>query len=240
MDRPDPGVSPTGLSTRALVFEGQAAHLFWLALLVGGILLASRIEGVLEGAYLGLSTETWLWLAILSPVGHQLWVWLCWRGELHAGWLSRHLGPAGFRIYAVGFALWSAARFFTVIAVSESNRGSLALDHRLLDGLALLAAIPAVYLFYSVARYFGFSRALGADHFDVSYREKPFVRRGIFRFTRNGMYTYGFLILWIPGLLAGSKAGLLAALFNHLYIWVHYSCTELPDMRRIYALKETP
>lgn len=225
---------------RALLFEGQAGHLLWLVLLLGGVSLASRWGGVLDGSYLGLSTETWLWLAVLAPVGHQVWVWLCWRSELHARWLSGHLGRAGFRVYAAGFVLWSAVRIYTVIAVSESNRGSLGVDERALSALALVAAVPAAYLFYSVVRYFGFIRALGADHFDPSYRRKPFIRRGIFRFTRNGMYTYGFLVLWIPGLLAGSKAGLLAALFNHLYIWVHYFCTELPDMRRIYAEKDSP
>ena len=38
-----------------------------------------------------------------------------------------------------------------------------------------------------------------------------------------------------PGLYASSQAALLAAAFNHAYIWVHYFCTELPDMKRIYG-----
>ena len=95
--------------------------------------------------------------------------------------------------------------------------------------------VPIVYLFYSVARYFTFRRALGIDHFDPSYRTKPLERRGIFRFTRNGMYTFGLLVVWLPGLYAASKAALLAALFHHASIWVHYACTELPDMRRLYG-----
>ena len=28
---------------------------------------------------------------------------------------------------------------------------------------------------------------------------------------------------------------LAVALFQHAYIWVHYYCTEKPDMRRIYG-----
>ena len=28
---------------------------------------------------------------------------------------------------------------------------------------------------------------------------------------------------------------LLSAAFSHLYLWVQYLCTELPDMRRIYT-----
>ena len=31
-----------------------------------------------------------------------------------------------------------------------------------------------------------------------------------------------------------SVAALAVALFNHLYIWVHYFATERPDMQRIY------
>jgi hypothetical protein len=43
------------------------------------------------------------------------------------------------------------------------------------------------------------------------------------------------LILWVPGLWWASPAALVVALFNHLYIWVHYYATERPDMRRIYG-----
>jgi len=45
----------------------------------------------------------------------------------------------------------------------------------------------------------------------------------------------GLLILWIPGLVFASRAALLAALFHHLYIWVHYFTTEKPDLKRIYG-----
>ena len=76
---------------------------------------------------------------------------------------------------------------------------------------------------------------MGIDHFDPSFRTKPFVRQGIFRFTSNGMYVYGFFMLWVPGLWWASTAALAAAAFNHAYIWVHYCATELPDIRRIYG-----
>jgi hypothetical protein len=49
------------------------------------------------------------------------------------------------------------------------------------------------------------------------------------------MYAFGFLLIWFPGLWYASLAALAAALFSHLYIWVHYYCTERPDMQRIYA-----
>ncbi len=205
-----------------------------LALLLAAAAWVGRGEGFRQGSYLGISTATWFWWSVAFPVIHQMWVLVCWRLELHHQWLSRNLGEWGFRIYGAGFVLLSAARIYTMIAVSIANQGTLQVSQQLLNVIALMVAIPAIYLFYSVARYFSSRRALGIDHFDPSYRDKPFVREGIFRFTRNGMYTFGVAAVWLPGLLCASQAGLLAAAFSHLYIWVHYFCTELPDMRRIY------
>lgn len=216
-------------------FEGQAHHLLWLAILLAGVAWIGRGEGFRQGSYLGVSTSAWLCWSIALPVIHQVWVVVCWRSELHHQWLTLNLGDGGFRLYAVGFALWSAGRFLTIIPLAVANQGTVNVDQRFLNLLALVIAVPMIYLFYSVARYFGFRRALGADHFDPLYRQKSFVRQGIFRFTRNGMYTFGFGAIWLPGLIYASKAALLSALFSHLYIWVHYFCTELPDMRRIYG-----
>jgi hypothetical protein len=182
-----------------------------------------------------VSAATWFWLSILFPILHQVWVWICWRMQLHHQWLSRSLGSWGFRLYGAGFALLSFARLYTLTTTAIATEGSLRVDQGLLNVLALVLAIPMFYTFYSVTRYFGYRRALGIDHFDPSYRTKPFVRKGIFRFTRNGMYTFGLMIVWLPGLIWGSKAALLSAAFSHLYIWVHYFCTELPDMWRIYG-----
>lgn len=90
-------------------------------------------------------------------------------------------------------------------------------------------------LLVSLKRHFGVRRAMGADHFDPAYRSAPLVRRGLFRVTPNAMYVFGFALLWIPGFLLASRAALLSAAFQHAYIWVHYGCTERPDMARIYA-----
>ncbi len=222
------------MSTMRLLLERQGLHLLLLVALVGGITGLADYVDAWEGQYRGLSTPTWFGLALGSAVVHQGWVWLCWRVELHTGWLTRTFGPAGFRLYATGFALLVATRFFLLIAVAASNPQTLPVSEIFLDLTATALLVPIVYLFYSVARYFTFRRALGIDHFDPSYRTKPLERRGIFRFTRNGMYTFGLLLVWLPGLYAASKAALLAALFHHAYIWVHYACTELPDMRRVY------
>ena len=221
--------------TMRLILERQGLHLLLLVALVGGVTVLADAIDAWDGRYWGLSTPTWFGLAVSGAVVHQGWVWLCWRMELHAGWLTRTFGAAGFRLYATGFVLLAAVRIFLLVAVATSNRQTLPVSETLLDLIATALLVPIGYLFYSVARYFTFRRALGIDHFDPTYRTMPLERRGIFRSTRNGMYTFGLLMVWLPGLYAASKAALLAAFFHHAYIWVHYACTELPDMRRIYA-----
>ena len=103
----------------------------------------------------------------------------------------------------------------------------------LLLGVVLLA--PALYTLWSVGHYFGLARALGGDHFRVKYREMPMVREGAFRWTGNAMYALAFLGLWSIAFLTGSLGALSLALFQHAYVWVHYYCTEEPDMKLIYG-----
>lgn len=43
-----------------------------------------------------------------------------------------------------------------------------------------------------------------------------------------------FLLLWSIALFQGSQPALIVAIFQHAYIWVHYFCTEKPDMEIIY------
>ena len=218
-----------------LFFERQWLHAALLAVLLSSAALACGLDGFQAGQLWGIDTSKWFWIAIAMAVAHQVFVWLCWRAQLHAGWLTRVFGARAFPLYAIGFSVLGILRVVVVFGVAIANRDTLRLDPIVLKCLAVVVAIPAVYLFYSVKRYFSFKRAFGIDHFDASYRSASFERRGIFRFTRNGMYVYGFLILWVPGLWFGSVAALCAALFNHLYIWVHYHATEFPDMKRIYG-----
>jgi protein-S-isoprenylcysteine O-methyltransferase Ste14 len=190
---------------------------------------------VQRGELWGIGTPAWFWLAVVTPIAHQVFVWFCWRTQLHAKLLARLLGKGAFAIYASGFAILGAARVTSIVLLSEANRDTLPVNAIIPRIAAIVAAVPAAYLFYSVARYFGFLRATGRDHFDESYRTRGLERRGIFRFTNNGMYIFGFLLMWLPGLWYASAAGLCVALYNHLYIWVHYFATEKPDMRHIYG-----
>ena len=217
------------------MFEKQWLHGLGLGLLLIALGWAMTFEPLQTGELWGLGTRYWFWTAALIAVAHQVYVWFCWRSQLHAQLLTRMLGKRAFPAYAAGFALLGISRVLAVFALAIANRDTVPLDSALLKTAAIVALLPALYLFYSVKRYFTFTRALGIDHFDPAWRSAPFVRQGIFRFTRNGMYVYGFLLMWVPGLWWGSAAALAVALFNHLYIWVHYYASELPDMARIYG-----
>jgi hypothetical protein len=215
------------------ILEKQLQHLIALVVLLAGVVWIAR-DDFLAGEFMGLSTKAWLWVSIAVPIVHQVYVWLAWRLELHYGLIQKWLGPRAFPLYCAGFAILFLARPLTVIGLAIADRGTLPLAPWIGWVLAVVCFIPSAYLGYSVVHYFGIERAFGIDHFDPTYRDKPFVRQGIFRWTSNAMYKFGFLALWVPGFLLLSEAALLAALFNHLYIWVHYYFTELPDIRHIY------
>jgi hypothetical protein len=216
------------------IFEKQGYHLLSLLFLVGGVWFAAGGE-LLRGSWLGISSGTWLVLAVLFPILHQVYVLLGWRGEYYYGWLSGAFGDQAFSVWAFGFMVLFLARPFTVLGLAVANRGTLPLPLWATLPLITVCLGLVAYLAYSFLKYFGAERALGRDHFQPDlYRDLPLVKEGIFRWSSNAMYTYGFLALWAIGLIFTSRAALLAALFNHLYIWVHYYTTELPDMRHIY------
>ena len=220
------------------IFERQWAHLVGLLVLVPAVALIGRLDAFSFGSLLGVSTGWWLALSVGVAVAHQLWVLLFWRLELHYRAISGVLGKAGFPLYAAGFALLFLARPLLLVLLALANEGTLPISKPLAWIFSATLSLPALYVFYSVARYFGFHRALGADHFDVTYRQRGLERRGSFGLVRNSMYLLGLLFLWVPGLIWRSNAALLAAAFQHAYIWVHYYTVELPDMRRIYGHDE--
>jgi hypothetical protein len=221
------------------LFEKQGWHALSLAILLVGTTMLTKIEGILTGKLFGLSTTFWFWLAVSIPIAHQILVMVVWRKQLEDQWMTRLFGERDFTVYTIMFNKLFLSRPVSAILLSIANRESFNLPIGWRVGISLALFIPFACLMYSVLKYFGFKRALGIDHFDESYRELPLVRKGIFKYTSNGMYTFGFFIMWIPPILAASKAGLLLAAFSHLYIWVHYFTTEKPDMERIYG-KTTP
>ncbi|HEX6269344.1 MAG TPA: methyltransferase [Anaerolineales bacterium] len=216
------------------MFEKQAQHYLLLGILLAGVFFFARGD-VLSGQLWGMATETWLWLAVAVPVLHQISVGLLWRAELYHHKMAEWFGDQAFDIFKIIFTTLFIGRPITLILLGISNMNTLMLDPGIAYVLAVILFVPFAYTMYSVFHYFGIDRAYGADHFDTSYRSKPFVKQGMFKYTDNAMYKFGFLILWVIALVLLSKAALLVAAFSHLYIWVHFYFTELPDIRHIYG-----
>ena len=172
------------------------------------------------------------WSAIAIPVAHQVFVWMAWRLELQSAAVSNTIG---FRGYVAIFSLLFSGRFVSLIALAWLDRGSLMLPVLLQAILTTLFGLVGFYAMYSIKLYFGFTRAAGADHFDSRYRNIPLVREGIFRFTKNGMYLYSFLLFWAIAIGFNSTAAMTVTAFTHAYIWVHFYSTEKPDMDFIYS-----
>ena len=209
--------------------------MFLLLLLLAGTGFLAKGD-LLNGQLWGISTSTWFWIAVGVPVLHQITVVLLWRAELHHHKLTESLGNQAFPVFKVIFTILFLARPVSLVLLGISNSGTLGMNPALAYAVAVILFLPFAYTMYSVVRYFGVNRAYGEDHFDpTSYRNKAFVKEGMFRFTSNAMYKFGFLGLWMIGFAFLSKAVLLAAAFNHLYIWVHFYFTELPDIRHIYG-----
>jgi hypothetical protein len=220
------------------IFEKQFTHVICVLALLGILFLFSRFDEFFSGNFWDITTLTWLLLLVSNTIIHQVYVWFCWRTELHLGLLSKLFGKYSFLVYATLFFPLMILRLVLITLLAISNQHSISIPVSLTVILCTALTIPAVYLMYSVSRFFGFKRAAGIDHFDPSYKAMPFVREGLFRYTDNGMYIYGFLVLWIPGVLFSSVTALAAAIFSHLYIWVHYFCTEKPDIEIIYCKQE--
>ncbi|MDA1330146.1 MAG: methyltransferase [Chloroflexi bacterium] len=214
--------------------EKQHYHLIAVIILLLTFQRLAALPGALNGAYLGLTAAQWYWAAIWIAIAHQVYVMLVWRAELHYGAPSRLLGDRALSVFGIGFALFSFARIGAPVGLAIATAGSLAWPRPLTITLALISLLLTTALMLSVARYFGFRRALGGDHFNPAYRTMPKASGGLYDYVDNGMYIFGFFVFWFIAFAWSSLGALLVALFNHLYIWVHYYTTEKPDMARIY------
>jgi len=213
----------TNTNSTSRLWVGQPFHFSFLSLLLVLVYFVWN--------YLGQPFPVAFWCAIAFPVLHQIFVWLTWRLELHCAAISKSIG---FRGYILFFFLLFFGRFISLLALAWIDRGSLNLQIIPLTTFTTLLALPGLYAMYSVVKYFGMARAAGADHFDPKYRDIPLVKKGIFRFTSNGMFLYAFLLFWAIAVGFNSIAALLVAAFSHVYVWVHYYATEKPDMEFLY------
>ena len=217
------------------VFERQIILYVLLGILIALVYRGLGIPGILAGRLMGIATETWLYVSLAIAIAHHTYVWFCWRMQLHFKIITNFMPKRGFHLYAAGFFILFFLRLLSILLLAISNRGSMGANIIVLHAVSAIAAVPAVYTLYSVYKYFGLLRATGQDHFDESYRNRPFEKRGMFKYSKNAMYTYGLLIVIIPGLLFNSRAGLVVGVFNYIYAWIHYYTLELPDIKRIYG-----
>ena len=146
-------------------FENQIQQLVILAILFVSALSVYDLWMVPPGEWFGLSTKQWFLVAITSPVIHQIYVWLCWRGELYFKTLTKNFGDKAYSIFSIFFGILIFVRFFSIIAVCIADYQSLSLSSAVRYPLAFILHLPAIYAIYSVVRYFGVARVPGEGHF---------------------------------------------------------------------------
>jgi len=181
--------------------------------------------------FISISTLSWFMIAMSIPLIHQIYVWLCWRSELCWKLISKTIG---FKGYVFFFFILIISRL-SAIVLCFLDYGSLYAPGWFAWSLAVVIFIPGIYTMYSVKKYFGFLRAAGADHFDPKYRDLPFERRGIFKWSPNAMYTFAIGIPFGFAVATGSQSMFIVAIYTYISIWLHYFCTEKEDFKVIYG-----
>ena len=180
--------------------------------------------------FLGISALSWFMIAMSVPIIHQAYVWICWRSELC--WQSI-TNTIGFKAYIILFFILIISRL-SAIVLCFVDYGSLYKPGIFAWIISIILFIPGVYTMYSVKKYFGFLRAAGADHFDPQYRDMPFEKRGIFKWSPNAMYVFAIGIPFAFAVATGSQSMFVVAIYTYISIWLHYFCTEKEDFKVIY------
>ncbi|MBN1409490.1 MAG: hypothetical protein JW969_01505 [Spirochaetales bacterium] len=217
------------------LFKHQTYHLAAYIILGALLILFPAITAGGSQTFWGLSALQWIILSWAAAGIFHAWVLFFWRLEYHYGKISEWFGKSGFLIFRIGFIISAAATLLPSIPVSylTNNTFALPLPVKL---ILLIGTTPFIlWAIYSVFFYFGINRAFGADHFFAEYRAKPLEKRGTFKYISNSMYVIILLLLYHPSIFFGSCAGLMYALIHHAFVWVHYYCTEKPDLREMYG-----
>ena len=211
-------------------FKNQIWH-------IGGLILLFYIGCQIvdfennSNVFLGISVKNWFLFSMMTPLIHQSYVWLCWRSELCWKIISRTIG---FKVYVIIFFILAILRLSS-IGLCFADYGSWFTPGWMAWIVAILIFVPFVYTIYSIKKYFGFLRATGKDHFDPSYKNIPFEKRGIFKWSSNAMYTFAVAVFFGFAISAGSKAMFVFAAYTYIGTWLHYFCTEKEDFKIIYG-----
>ena len=204
---------------------------------IGGMVILFYIGAQLvelknnTNTFIGIDTSSWFMIAMSIPLIHQTYVWICWRSELCWKSISNTIG---FKGYVIIFFILILSRL-SAIVLCFIDYGSLYTPGWFAWSLAIIIFIPGAYTMYSVKKYFGFLRAAGADHFDTKYRDMPFEKRGIFKWTPNAMYVFGIGVPFGFATATGSLLMFIVAIYTYISIWLHYFCTEKEDFKVIYG-----
>ena len=188
-----------------------------------------------NNSWLSISSNTWFWLSVGFTIFHQIIVWIVFRLQLGWATLTKIFKSYDQYIWAIIFLPLLISRPIFMIGLANSTSNTLSISKSILIIIGIILLIPALYTLWSVIKYFKIMRALGGDHFRVSYRKMPMVNKGAFKYSSNAMYSYAFLLLYSIALFKTSQPALFVAIFQHIYIWIHYYCTEKPDMDIIYG-----
>jgi len=184
-----------------------------------------------SNVFLGISAKNWFLFSMLTPLLHQGYVWLCWRSELCWKTISRTIG---FKAYVLIFFIIAILRLFSV-GLCFADYGTWFTPGWIAWSISVLIFIPFIYTIYSIKKYFGFMRATGIDHFDPSYKDIPFEKRGIFKWTPNAMYVFAIGIPLAFATATGSQSMFIVAIYTYISIWLHYFFTEKEDFKIIYG-----
>ena len=211
-------------------FKHQIWHLGGTVIL---FYIGTKFSGLQNNTntFINLNAFGWFIIAMTIPLIHQAYVWICWRSELCWKSISSTIG---FKGYVIIFFVLIISRL-SAIVLCFVDYGSLYVPGWFAWSLAVIIFIPGIYTMYSVKKYFGFLRAAGADHFDPKYRDMPFERRGIFKWSPNAMYVFAIGIPFSLAVAAGSRSMLIVAIYTYISIWLHYFCTEKEDFKVIYG-----
>ena len=211
-------------------FKNQILHIGGLILLFYVCCQIVDFENN-SNVFLGISAKDWFLFSMMTPLMHQGYVWLCWRSELCWKTISRTIG---FKVYVIVFFILGILRLSS-IGLCFADYDTWYTPDWVAWTTSVLIFIPFIYTLYSIKKYFGFMRATGIDHFDPSYKDKSFEKRGIFKWSSNAMYAFSIPVFFGFAISAGSKAMFVFAAYTYIGIWLHYFCTEKEDFKVIYG-----
>lgn len=217
------------------ILERQGLHLLGFVLIGAILYWATQQFPSRLNTLWGLSAGEWIAVSWILVGLSQAWVAFFWRLELHGNRISARLGKNGFRLHVVGYVVLFAARFLTFVPIALATAFTTKIPLWVNVPLLVISTPLILWSLHGGVVYFGLERLAGIDHFDPAYRGGDLEVRGIYALLPNAAYSVGLLFFFHPGLVLHSPLALIVAAAQFAMVWVHYFCTEQPDLRHIYG-----